>query len=686
MRTVVVGASSGLGRCIGIGLAQRGASVALLARRRDLLEAAAKEAGPDTLVIECDVTDEASCRSAIADAAAGLGGIDALVYAPGIGPLARLVDTDADTWRRVFETNVTGAALVTSAALPALTASAGTAAYLSSVSASLTPPWPGLGAYAVSKAALDKLVEAWRAEHPHVGFTRVVVGDCAGGEGDAQTQFANGWDTELAAEMATTWIGSQLPQRFAHRRRALRHRGRRGAEGWRVAVGSFGHARAAAGRRARIDGPGYEHRGARMTAATVAFDPFSDEYFNDPTEVYRRLRDEAPVYFNEHYGFYALSRFADVVTAHRDWQGVSSAHGIDLSTLSKDPELIKTYRSIIMMDPPEHDRLRALVSRVFTPRAVAALEPMIREVISGFVAPFEDAATFDAVADFSALFPIEIISRMLGVPEADREQIRLLLDTSLHREAGQLDPTPEGQDAIIRLGTYFYELTVEKRKHPGDDMLTRLTQVTVDRGDGEETGLDDVEIAGFAGLLGGAGAETVRSSSATRSCCSHGIPTSGRRSSTTPRSFPAASRRSCATCRPRSTKAATRSRIGRTKAAPSRPASRCCSSPARRPATHAPSIAPTSSTSNDRRTSRSRSGTACTAAWVPRSRAWRAASRSTSCAGGGDAWRSTRPGCAASTCRTSPATRTCRCARFADRDVGVTARRSPLARMNSQRA
>ena len=131
MRTVVVGASSGLGRCIGIGLAQRGASVALLARRHDLLEAAAKEAGPDTLVIECDVTDEASCRSAIADAAAGLGGIDALVYAPGIGPLARLVDTDADTWRRVFETNVTGAALVTSAALPALTVR-GTAANLSS--------------------------------------------------------------------------------------------------------------------------------------------------------------------------------------------------------------------------------------------------------------------------------------------------------------------------------------------------------------------------------------------------------------------------------------------------------------------------------------------------------------------------------------------------------------------------
>jgi len=205
LRTVVVGASSGLGRCIGIGLARRGEHVALLARRREQLEDAAKEAGPPTLAIECDVTDEASVRAAIAQAVDELGGIDALVYAPGIGPLARLADTDAATWRRAFDTNVTGAAIVTSAAIDALTASGGTAAYLSSVSASLTPPWPGLGAYAVTKAALDKLVEAWRAEHPHVGFTRVVVGDCAGGEGDAQTQFANGWDVELAAELYPIW-------------------------------------------------------------------------------------------------------------------------------------------------------------------------------------------------------------------------------------------------------------------------------------------------------------------------------------------------------------------------------------------------------------------------------------------------------------------------------------------------
>jgi NAD(P)-dependent dehydrogenase (short-subunit alcohol dehydrogenase family) len=117
-----------------------------------------------------------------------------------------MIDTDADTWRRVFDTNVTGAAVLTTAAVPHLSAAGGCAIYLSSVSASLTPPWPGLGAYAVSKAALDKMVEAWRVEHPHVGFTRLVVGDCAGGEGDSMTGFANDWDPELAVELGTEWV------------------------------------------------------------------------------------------------------------------------------------------------------------------------------------------------------------------------------------------------------------------------------------------------------------------------------------------------------------------------------------------------------------------------------------------------------------------------------------------------
>jgi NAD(P)-dependent dehydrogenase (short-subunit alcohol dehydrogenase family) len=206
MKVVVVGASSGFGRCIGVGLARRGAQVALLARRHAKLVEAAEEAGPGTLAINCDVTDESSCRAAIEEAAGGLGGIDGLVYATGIGPLRRMADLDAETWRQTFDTNVIGASLITACAINHLTRSGGAAVYLSSVSASLTPPWPGLGAYIVSKAALDKLVEAWRAEYPSVGFTRLVVGECAGGEGDSRSHFADGWDEKLAAELFPIWM------------------------------------------------------------------------------------------------------------------------------------------------------------------------------------------------------------------------------------------------------------------------------------------------------------------------------------------------------------------------------------------------------------------------------------------------------------------------------------------------
>lgn len=204
-RTVVVGASSGLGRCIGVGLAQRGDQVALLARRLQRIEAAAKEAGPNATAIECDVTDQASCRAAIGRAADALGGIDNLVYTPAVGPLVRMVDTDADTWRRIFDTNVIGASLVTAAAMPHLTASAGKAVYLSSDAGTFGPPWPGLGAYGVSKAALERLVEAWRAEHSDVGFTNLIVGECAGGEGDAATGMNADWDMDLAMKAVPLW-------------------------------------------------------------------------------------------------------------------------------------------------------------------------------------------------------------------------------------------------------------------------------------------------------------------------------------------------------------------------------------------------------------------------------------------------------------------------------------------------
>lgn len=210
MRTVVVGASSGLGRSIAVGLGQRGATVALLARRRDRLDDAATEAGTGAIAITCDVTNPQSCQAAIHEAASGLGGIDALVYAPAVGLLGRLVDTSAEAWRKAFDTNVIGAALVTTAAIPHLTESSGSAAYLSSVAGSLTPPWPGLGAYATTKAALNTLIESFRIEHPGIGFTQIIVGDCAGGEGPSATEFTTGWDMDLLTELFAQWEAANL--------------------------------------------------------------------------------------------------------------------------------------------------------------------------------------------------------------------------------------------------------------------------------------------------------------------------------------------------------------------------------------------------------------------------------------------------------------------------------------------
>lgn len=206
LRVAVVGASAGLGRCIGVGLAQRGAHVALLARRHDRLVDAAKEAGNGAAAVVCDVTDDASCRTAISEVVGALGGLDALVYATGMGILAPLADVTAEQWAQLFATNVTGASLVTAAAAPHLAQAAGSAVYLSSLSASYTTPWPLLSAYAVTKAALDKLVEAWRIEHPGIGFTRLAVGDSLGGSGDSQTEFNKSWDPDALESAIKLWM------------------------------------------------------------------------------------------------------------------------------------------------------------------------------------------------------------------------------------------------------------------------------------------------------------------------------------------------------------------------------------------------------------------------------------------------------------------------------------------------
>lgn len=181
-RILVVGASGGLGHAIAVGLDAEGARLAVAARRMALLEELRIQAGGRPHVVSCDVRDPVACAEAVASSVTALGGLDGLVYAPGLAVITELYKADVDHWHSALDTNLIGAGLVTAAAIPHLEASEGIAVFLSSVSAHLTPPWIGMGLYLASKVALEKCVEVWKLEHPAVRFTTMVIGSTSGNE------------------------------------------------------------------------------------------------------------------------------------------------------------------------------------------------------------------------------------------------------------------------------------------------------------------------------------------------------------------------------------------------------------------------------------------------------------------------------------------------------------------------
>jgi NAD(P)-dependent dehydrogenase (short-subunit alcohol dehydrogenase family) len=196
-RVLVVGASSGIGREVAVQLGAGGARVVVAARRADRLDELVAELGNGAGSVVCDVRDPAQCDAVVATAVELLGGLDVVVYAAAVDPLVRLVDTDLERWRQVYETNVFGASLVTRAALAPLTEAGGRMVFISATS--VGRPLPGMGAYETSKAALDELVRAWRGEHPEIGFCNVAVGNTLG------TEVHQSWDAELLAELSPVW-------------------------------------------------------------------------------------------------------------------------------------------------------------------------------------------------------------------------------------------------------------------------------------------------------------------------------------------------------------------------------------------------------------------------------------------------------------------------------------------------
>jgi cytochrome P450 len=234
----------------------------------------------------------------------------------------------------------------------------------------------------------------------------------------------------------------------------------------------------------------------------VHFDPFDYAFHEDPYPVYRELREHAPVYWNEELRFWALSHHADVLAGFKNYEDFSSARGISLEMGDLGPDS-SAVLSMLGMDPPRHDRIRALVAKGFTPRRVAGLEPSIRALSVRYLEQVRAQGRCDFLADFAGKIPMDVVSEMLGVPEADRDMLRGWSDTILHREEGVRGVPPEGIAASGRLLQYFFGVIEARRRRPGEDLASALLEVELD---GER--LSDKDIAAFLYLMIIAGNET----------------------------------------------------------------------------------------------------------------------------------------------------------------------------------
>jgi cytochrome P450 len=229
------------------------------------------------------------------------------------------------------------------------------------------------------------------------------------------------------------------------------------------------------------------------------YDPYDCQIHEDPYPAYRRLREEAPVYHNPERGFYALSRYRDVLAGFRDTARLSNEQGVAIEQIGRARETM----SFLGMDPPDHTRLRNLVSSGFTPRRVGELEPRIRALATHYIDQFVDRGSCELIGEFAGKLPMDVISEMLGVPEADRDTLRTWSDTVLHREEGRQEVPPEGLAAAARLVHYFTELVARRRARPQDDLTDALIAAEI-----EGDRLADADIIGFLFLMVIAGNET----------------------------------------------------------------------------------------------------------------------------------------------------------------------------------
>ena len=237
-------------------------------------------------------------------------------------------------------------------------------------------------------------------------------------------------------------------------------------------------------------------------ADPVTYSPYAYGIHEDPYPVYARLRAEAPLYRNDEFDFWALSRHADVLGAFRNVDGFSNAFGVSLDPSAFGPDAHR-FMSFLALDPPRHTRMRSLVGKGFTPTKVAQMEDRIRAIAVEHLEPALERGSFDFIGDFAGKFPMDVISDLVGVDRADRPEIRRLADLLVHREDGVFDVPPAGMEAALTLLDYYQAMVDDRRRTPRDDLTSSLMAAEID---GDR--LTDEEIIGFLFLMVVAGNET----------------------------------------------------------------------------------------------------------------------------------------------------------------------------------
>ncbi|OMC31909.1 cytochrome [Mycobacterium sp. GA-1841] len=238
-------------------------------------------------------------------------------------------------------------------------------------------------------------------------------------------------------------------------------------------------------------------------AVELYYDPFDYTIDDDPYPVWRRMREEAPLYHNDKYNFYALSRYDDVAAALPDWQTYRSGRGTTADILFSGIEVPPGI--LLFEDPPLHDLHRRLLSRVFTPRRMLAVEDLVRGFCSRALDPLLDADGFDFVVDLGAIMPMRTIGYLLGIPEEGQEKIRDRTDKniSVREDAGDVSATVFAESLAE-----FAEYIEWRSTHPSDDLMTELLNAEVEESDGTLRRLERTEVLAYTAMIAGAGGET----------------------------------------------------------------------------------------------------------------------------------------------------------------------------------